>query len=84
MTPTLILAAGLAAAPLPVQPQFHPVDAQPKTLQQLDKQLARPAPVLFQSRLQRGADGQWRMDCQSTNNAQLKSMPDFGLHLRRR
>ncbi|MEZ5441377.1 MAG: hypothetical protein R3F15_07810 [Lysobacterales bacterium] len=83
MTPAILLIASLAAAPVSVQPEFHQIGQGPKQEQRLDKQLSRPSPVLFQTRMVRSADGRWVQTCDSAANDRLKSMPDFGVHLRR-
>ncbi len=83
MTPSLLLAASLAAAPVPVSPEFHRFDHQPKVGQTFHKQLARPAPIRFETRLTRLPDGRLRSDCDSVEHERLKSLPSFGVHLQR-
>jgi hypothetical protein len=83
MSAILLLAASLAASPVPVSPQFHRFESDAKATQVLVKQLARPAPVLFETRMRRGADGQLVSDCDSLEHERVRSMPSFGVHLRR-
>ena len=84
MTPLLLLTASLAATPVSVQPEFHQIGQGQKQEQRLDKQLSRPSPVLFQTRIVRTADGRWVQACDAAEPPELKTMPDFGVHLRRR
>lgn len=88
MLPTLLLSAALTAQPQPepvrVSPSFHAFDDRPKQELVLDKQLARPAPIRFESRAALDAQGRLRLDCDSVLRGQSGQMPDFGVHLRRR
>ncbi len=83
MSFSLLLAASLAASPIPVSPEFHRFDHQAKAGQMLDKQLARPAPIRFETRMTRLPDGRLLSDCDSSEHEFAKSLPSFGVHLRR-
>jgi hypothetical protein len=79
----VLLSASLAATPMPVSPEFHSFDPQAKAGQVLDKQLARPAPIRFETRLTLLPDGRLQADCDSSEHELAKSLPSFGVHLRR-
>lgn len=83
MSPIVLLSATLAAAPVPVSPEFHSFDQQVKLGQVLDKQLAHPAPIRFETRMTRLPNGQLRRDCDRSEHDLAKSLPSFGVHLRR-
>ena len=83
MSLIVLFAATLAAAPVPVNPEFHRFDAQAKAGQVLHKQLARPAPIRFETRVTLLPDGSLRSDCDSRAHELAKSLPSFGVHLQR-
>jgi hypothetical protein len=83
MSSILLLAASFAVAPIPVSPEFHSFEDQANAGQVLEKQLSRPVPIRFETRMTRLPDGSLRSDCDSREHELAKSLPSFGVHLRR-